>query len=193
MECVGSSDQITLSVSDLPDRCDNGRYADLRSPEALKQELWQPRFGRHEDPIAALRSVVELRCAEHRRLGYVLAVGETRESVERLLDQTVRVDVVDRALDEVRSSWRERLATHRMETPEPSLNYLANDWLRYQAISGRIWGRCGYYQQSGAYGFRGSVSSKAKRSTFMPGKSNRRMSSLTSGVMTPRSSAMRGS
>lgn len=131
-----------------------GRYGDLRSPEALQQDLWTPGFGRHEDPIAALRTVIEIRPGEHRRLGYALAVAERRESVERLLDRMVRVEVIDRALEEVRRSWRERLATHRVETPEPSLNYLTNDWLRYQAISGRIWGRCGYYQQSGAYGFR---------------------------------------
>jgi len=131
-----------------------GRYGDLRLPEALQQDAWQPAFGRHEDAIAALRSVVELRRGERRRLGYALAVAESREGTERLLDGMLDVDVVDRALDKVRSSWRERLAAHRVETPEPSLNYLTNDWLRYQAISGRIWGRCGYYQQSGAYGFR---------------------------------------
>ncbi len=131
-----------------------GRYGALKSPGALQQDLWQPAFGRHEDAIAVLRSVVELRRGERRGLGYALAVGESHKGAERLLDGMLDVDVMDRALGEVRSSWRERLAAHRVDTPEPSLNFLTNDWLRYQAISGRIWGRCGYYQQSGAYGFR---------------------------------------
>ncbi|MDW7679492.1 MAG: glycosyl transferase family 36, partial [bacterium] len=33
-------------------------------------------------------------------------------------------------------------------------NILTNKWLKYQTISGRLWGRAAYYQQSGAYGFR---------------------------------------
>lgn len=41
-----------------------------------------------------------------------------------------------------------------VQTPSTSFNYLTNTWLKYQAISGHMWARTGYYQQSGAYGFR---------------------------------------
>ena len=41
----------------------------------------------------------------------------------------------------------------------------------------------------GAYGFRPISPSKAKRRTFIPGRTNSSMSSLTSSVMMPRSSA----
>ncbi len=41
-----------------------------------------------------------------------------------------------------------------METGDATLDALVNDWARYQAIVARLWGRCGYYQQSGAFGFR---------------------------------------
>ena len=59
-----------------------------------------------------------------------------------------------RALEDVTALWRTRLAAHRMETPDPTFDAVANDWIRYQAIAARLWGRCGYYQQSGAFGFR---------------------------------------
>ncbi len=131
-----------------------GRYGTLRAPEALAQERWRPRFGRHEDPIAALRSVVTLRPRQTHVVGYALAVGDSRADTERLLSEHLAIDRLDAALAEVRAGWEARLAAHRIDTPEPALNYVVNDWVRYQAISGRIWGRAGYYQQSGAYGFR---------------------------------------
>ena len=131
-----------------------GQYRDLRAPAALTQDLWEPEFGRHGDAIAALRCAVELRAGERRDLGFALIVGESRATANRALKQMVHVDVMDRALADVRTSWQARLGAHRVQTPEPSLNFITNDWIRYQAVSGRIWGRCGYYQQSGAYGFR---------------------------------------
>lgn len=50
--------------------------------------------------------------------------------------------------------------TDSRETPQPiygldkDIAPLVNHWLRYQALHGRIWAKTGFYQCSGAYGFR---------------------------------------
>jgi cellobiose phosphorylase len=131
-----------------------GRYGCLSMPVSLAQDVWRPRFGRHEDPIAALRSVITIRPSESHDVGFALAVADNGEALDDILDNVLSMVEIDGALAAVRSDWRERLGSQRIRTPDAALDYLANDWLRYQAISGRLWGRCGYYQQSGAYGFR---------------------------------------
>lgn len=131
-----------------------GAYGDFRAPTALAQDTWRPVFGRHDDAVAALRSAVELKPGQAQQIGYVLATGRSRRELEELLTRFNRVDALEQSLASARAEWRTRLATGRVATPDTPLNFLANDWVRYQTISGRIWGRAGYYQQSGAFGFR---------------------------------------
>jgi cellobiose phosphorylase len=131
-----------------------GRFGDVAAPDALREKAWTPLFGRHEDPIAALRSTVELPAGGSRTLGFTLATAESAEAAAALLDRFHGTDAMDASLARVRAGWRERLSAHRMETPDAALDVIANDWVRYQSIAARLWGRCGYYQQSGAFGFR---------------------------------------
>ena len=131
-----------------------GRFGDVAAPEALGQRDWAPLFGRHEDPIAALRMTVDLPAGGSRALGFTLATATSAEEAAALVDRFRGTDAMDASLERVRAGWRARLSTHRMETPDAALDVIANDWVRYQAIAARLWGRCGYYQQSGAFGFR---------------------------------------
>lgn len=152
-----------------------GRGRDAASPVSLRQRRWVGRFGQHEDAIAAMRSAIELAPGQTQQVAYGLAAGANKAECEKLLDTTLAVGTVERALADVKRGWLERLAAHRVDTPSASVNYLTNDWLRYQAISARIWGRCGYYQQSGAYGFRDQLQDSQVWLTIDPAQCRRQI------------------
>ena len=63
-------------------------------------------------------------------------------------------DAARAALANVHAHWETTLGAVRIETPEPTLDVIANGWLMYQTIACRIWARSGYYQSGGAFGFR---------------------------------------
>jgi cellobiose phosphorylase len=131
-----------------------GRYRSLRDPAALAARQWAGRFGRHGDPVAAMRVVVELPAGGSTAVAFSLAVAGSQPEALEMARSLSGPEAARAALCEVQQSWFDRLAAHRITGPDPALDALVNDWVRYQAISARMWGRCGYYQQSGAYGFR---------------------------------------
>lgn len=147
-----------------------GRYRGMDKPAALEANNWQPRFGRHQDPIGALRCEVELRGGESRTMGFVIAAADDDDALANVLKQFESCDAIANSLESVKQDWAERLSEHRIETPDPSIDLLTNDWLRYQAIVGRMWGRGGYYQQSGAYGFRDQLQDSQVWLTIDPEK-----------------------
>lgn len=48
----------------------------------------------------------------------------------------------------------EKASDIKIETPDQPLNFLWNNWLLPQTVRGRLYARTGFYQNSGAFGFR---------------------------------------
>lgn len=57
-------------------------------------------------------------------------------------------------LQRVKTFWHDFLGKVRVETPDESINLLVNGRLLYQTYAARMLARSGFYQTSGAFGFR---------------------------------------
>ncbi len=130
-----------------------GRDGDQARPAGMVKGC-SPVFGRFGDACAALCADVVLEPGQTIKRSFVLAVADDDAGLLDLLDRYNTTQAIEAALEETASEWRARLAPTRVTTSASDFDLLNNHWLPYQAISARLWGRTGYYQQSGAYGFR---------------------------------------
>lgn len=132
-----------------------GRYGSTSAPAAVTaKEPAVGGFGRFGDGAASLGGDFSIPAGGSVKAHYVLAIGSERKQVNGLVDKYRDEKTAWAAADAARERWTTILSPVRVKTEAPDFDVLNNTWLAYQAISGRLWGRTGYYQQSGAFGFR---------------------------------------
>jgi cyclic beta-1,2-glucan synthetase len=131
-----------------------GAPGSRRWPHALRRTTLSGQCGAGLDPCAALQTTLTLEPGEVREVTFVLGYGAGREEARALAAAYADDAAVSRAFEETREHWDQLLSVVTVKTPDPSLDVLMNRWLLYQATSCRIWARSGFYQSSGAYGFR---------------------------------------
>ena len=131
-----------------------GRNGHPRQPAALQRERLSGKLGAGLDPCAAIQVALDLDPGESSETVFRLGLGQDWADAVGLAKRTRGVDAAHDALDAVRIYWLRTLGTIQVETPDPSVDVLANGWLLYQTIGCRFLARSGYYQSSGAYGFR---------------------------------------
>jgi cellobiose phosphorylase len=131
-----------------------GRDGNPASPAALKRVHLSGRTGAGLDPCAAVHSQFDMAAREERILTFKLGVGRDASDVQTLIQRFRRPHASQTALEQVWEYWNRTLDAVQVETPDSSVNILANGWLLYQTLACRMWARTGYYQSGGAFGFR---------------------------------------
>src|SRR6202021_1681284 len=131
-----------------------GRNGTADRPAALERGVpLSGKVGPGLDPCAALQTTIELRPGARVEVVFFLGQTENRDQARDLLMRYRTADL-DKVFGEVTRRWDEILDTVKVSPPDPSMDVLLNRWLLYQTLSCRVWARAGFYQVSGAYGFR---------------------------------------
>jgi cyclic beta-1,2-glucan synthetase len=131
-----------------------GRGGSMRAPAALGRIGLSDQVRPDDDPCAAYQVHLDLAPGEEKQVHFVLGEGRDREQALMLASRFGTESALGKSWRSLQERWNELLDVVQVETPEPAMDLLLNRWLLYQTISSRLWARGGYYQPSGAYGFR---------------------------------------
>ena len=130
-----------------------GRNGTFASPAAMGRSRLSGRVGAALDPCAAIQASFELADGQEREIVFTLG-AERDDAARRLVHRFRGSAAAQGVLEAVWQYWKHKLGAVQVETPDASLNVLANGWLLYQTLACRLWARSGYYQSGGAFGFR---------------------------------------
>ncbi|MFC3058731.1 GH36-type glycosyl hydrolase domain-containing protein [Paenirhodobacter populi] len=147
-----------------------GHGGDLSAPFALTSGLAaEGEAGAGLDPCMVLARSVTL--APGAGIEVVHFLGQTASAgAARALIARLRVADLDRIFADVGAHWREVLGTVQVETPDRAMDIMLNGWLQYQTLACRVQARAGFYQASGAYGFRDQLQDGMALTLATPGR-----------------------
>ena len=125
----------------------------MADPRGLRGQTLSGRVGAGFDPCAAQQRLVTLAPGQSTEmrilLGQALKIEDARDLIRKY-----RAADMEALLAGVSEFWSDLLGGVQVKTPDRSMDILLNGWLLYQTLACRIWARAGFYQASGAYGFR---------------------------------------
>ncbi len=145
-----------------------GNYGRLSAPQVLisQQEL-SNRTGAGLDPCCALQTRITLQPGGTAEILITLGAAPNMAQAQSLVAR-YRKGNIDEVLAEVKHYWSETLGAVQVKTPDRAFDIMLNGWLLYQTLCCRMWARSGFYQTSGAYGFRDQLQDSMALLTTRP-------------------------
>ena len=102
----------------------------------------------------AIELEVEIESFSDKKISIVLGADENLMSAKDTAYKYSKVQNCNMELEKIKAKWNDLLGRIQVNTPYESLNIMLNGWVMYQTIASRLFGRSGFYQSGGAFGFR---------------------------------------
>ncbi len=149
---VAASDKLHGLTADRTEFL--GRHGHYAAPAAMERIGLASAVRAGLDPCAALQLHLDLAPGATAQVHFMLGQAAGRDEALGLVTKYRERATVEAAWADLQRHWDAVLGTVTVRTPDPALDVMLNRWLLYQVLSSRVWGRTGYYQSSGAVGFR---------------------------------------
>lgn len=131
-----------------------GTEGSTKNPAALHRIGLSNSIKVGSDICAAMQIHIDLPANGESELHFVIGDASDEEQLTYLAEKYREPAAVARSRERTNQFWDNLLNAVQVSTPNTAANLMLNRWWLYQALSCRIWGRSGFYQSSGAYGFR---------------------------------------
>jgi len=131
-----------------------GLRGDYARPEVLARWGMSGSVAPGVDPCAALQVHLEIAAGAEVETHFILGEASSRAEAAQLIARYRQRPAVDEAFSRLGTFWDGLLGNIQVKTPEPAMDLMLNRWLLYQTTSARLFGRTGFYQSSGAFGYR---------------------------------------
>jgi len=131
-----------------------GRNNGPGNPAWAQRARLSNRVGAGHDPCLAMQIAIDLPDGHKREVAFTFGSGRDRDDALQLVSRFRGIGPARAALSRVWEYWGRTLGIVNVVTPDPKFDFLVNGWLVYQVLAARLWARSGFYQSSGAYGFR---------------------------------------
>ena len=148
---VSSSEKIKSYTGLKKEFLGNGG---LSNPDGLKLDNFSNKFVDKLSDIIAIELEIELDSLENKEISIVIGTSNTTIGCQDLAYKYSNLNNCVQENEIIRRYWSELLSTIQVNVPVESMNILLNGWAMYQTLASRMWGRTGFYQSGGAFGFR---------------------------------------
>ena len=131
-----------------------GRGGTTRNPAALYRIGLDSQIRAGADDCAALQVHLDIPANETREVVFVIGYAENRDRALELARHFSDAERARSSAEQTTAALAQLFSNIQVRTPDADFDRMLNYWLPYQTLNGRLVGRTGYYQSSGAFGFR---------------------------------------
>ena len=131
-----------------------GREGNLESPAGLRRWGLEGLAQAGSDPCGAYQVHLDLEPGGTAEVCFLLGQGTDDAHARALIGQWKATETIGPAFEKMTQYWDELLGAVEVHTPDPAFDIMVNRWLLYQSMASRIMARAGFYQASGAIGYR---------------------------------------
>lgn len=107
-----------------------------------------------DKPAAVCGKEIMLGNRDSYTAAFVLCAARGRTAAEYIRSKYGTIDAVQRDVIQQAEEDEKLTCVFHLKSSVKALDVLFNEWLPRQTLRSRLYGRCGFYQSSGAYGFR---------------------------------------